>query len=180
MRLARLSGVLVGAALLVAAAEGQAPSEATMEAIAETRLLMEGLANPNFRGLERGLAQKPTETQAWVFARGQALLLAETGNLLMLRPPHAALARPVWFQRASELRRRSVELAQALAKEDYQGSRTAFVELANSCNRCHRAFRVPTEIVPFAPPKPAPQKTTGDRGRGEFQDGGKELARAGE
>src|SRR5262245_45627201 len=55
--------------------------------IAETKLLMEGLAHANFRGLDRHLKQKPTEDQAWTFARGQALLIAETANLLMLRPP---------------------------------------------------------------------------------------------
>src|SRR5215468_6277368 len=58
-----------------------------LEPIAETKLLMEGLANANFRGLDRLLQKKPDEAQAWVFARGQALLIAETANLLMLRPP---------------------------------------------------------------------------------------------
>ena len=28
-------------------------------------------------------------------------------------------------------------------------SRAAFVNLANVCNRCHQAFRVAVEIVPF-------------------------------
>ena len=39
---------------------------------------------------------------------------------------------------------------------------SGFVELANSCNRCHQAFRVAAEIVPFqdAPPPPQPGKTT--------------------
>ena len=60
-----------------------------LEAVAETRLLMEGLAQANFRGLERLLAEKPGEVKTWTFARGQALLIAETGNLLMLRPPKA-------------------------------------------------------------------------------------------
>src|SRR5882724_1944572 len=58
-----------------------------LEAVAETRLLMEGLANSNFRGVERLLKEKPASNEAWTFARGQALLLAETGNLLLLRPP---------------------------------------------------------------------------------------------
>ena len=37
--------------------------------------------------IERLLSQKPADVQSWTFARGQALLIAETGNLLMLRPP---------------------------------------------------------------------------------------------
>src|SRR4051794_33113135 len=55
-----------------------------LEPVAETRLLMEGLAHANFRGIERILKEKPAEAQAWTFVRGQALLIAETANLLML------------------------------------------------------------------------------------------------
>src|SRR5262249_47946383 len=64
------------------------PPRPKLEAVAETRLLMEGMAQPNLRGLDRLLSkEKPGGDEAWKFARGQALLLAETGNLLMLRPP---------------------------------------------------------------------------------------------
>src|SRR5262245_60590679 len=59
-----------------------------LEPIAETKLIMDGIAHANYRGLEKLLAQQPADAQAWTFARGQALLLAETGNLLMLRPPN--------------------------------------------------------------------------------------------
>src|SRR5262249_1646925 len=45
-----------------------------LEPIAETKLIMEGLAHPNFRGLDRILAKKPEDAQAWTFGRGQALL----------------------------------------------------------------------------------------------------------
>ncbi len=42
-----------------------------MEAVAETKLLQNGLAHANVRGLERTLTEKPAEAQAWTFARGQ-------------------------------------------------------------------------------------------------------------
>ena len=58
-----------------------------LEPVAETKLLMEGLLHANFRGLERILNQKTPDAQGWTFARGQALLIAEGANLLMLRPP---------------------------------------------------------------------------------------------
>ena len=45
---------------------------------------MEGVAVANFRGLERLLKEKPNSTEAWTYARGQALLIAETGNLLLI------------------------------------------------------------------------------------------------
>jgi hypothetical protein len=128
-----------------------------LEPVAETRLLMEGLAHANFRGLERLLRQKPTEGEAWAFARGQALLIAETANLLMLRPPRNK-GEQRWFERATDLRSSAAQLARSLGNRDYEGSREDLTALANSCNRCHEAFRTPVRITPFAAP-PAVEKT---------------------
>lgn len=126
-----------------------------LEPVAETRLLMEGLAHANFRGLERNLNKKPIDDPSWVFARGQALLIAETANLLMLRPPKNQ-GEPVWFERSMDMRTQAMQLAQHLAKKDIERSKTAMQALANSCNRCHQSFRVAIDIVPFAPPEAPP------------------------
>jgi hypothetical protein len=131
-----------------------------LEPVAETRLLMEGMAHPNFRGVERILKEKPADASAWTFARGQALLVAETANLLMLRPPRNQ-GQPVWFERAADLRKAATALARTASAQDYPKARAAFVELANSCNRCHQAFRVAVEIVPFQEPPPSPAPKTG-------------------
>lgn len=119
------------------------------EPVAETRLLMEGLNQPNFRGLERLLKDKPGDVEAWTFARGQALLIAETGNLLMLRPPRAK-AQDVWMERAAELRDAATTLARAAGKRDWERSQNALRDLAGSCNRCHQTFRVAVRLTPFA------------------------------
>jgi hypothetical protein len=122
-----------------------------LDPVAETKLLMEGLAQSNFQGLEKLLRDKPTEAEAWTYARGQALLIAETGNLLMLRPPRNA-GQNAWLDRAAELRTSSARLARTLAQRDYEGSRAGLREVANSCNRCHQSFRVPARVAPFAAP----------------------------
>jgi hypothetical protein len=141
-------------------APGQLPAQAPvakpaprLEPIAETKLLMEGLAYANFRGLEKLLMQKPADAQAWTFARGQALLLAETANLLMLRPPKSQ-GQAVWFERATELRQQATQLAVAVAKLDYPASRAGLQQVSATCNRCHQTFRVDAEIVPFLQPPP--------------------------
>ncbi len=121
------------------------------EAVAETRLLMDGLAQANFRGLERLLKQQPQDAEAWVFARGQALLIAETGNLLMLRPPHNQ-GQSAWYERSADLRATATRLALAAAGRDYQRCRTGLTELANSCNRCHQTFRIRHVVRPFTEP----------------------------
>jgi hypothetical protein len=146
-----LAVIFIGGATLSAIGHAQPPAKLApkLEPIAETKLLMEGLAHANFKGLEKILSQKPADPQAWIFARGQALLVAETANLLMMRPPQKE-GQTVWFERATALRSRAAELAQTLAKRDFDRARTGLSLVADSCNRCHQAFRVPVQIEPFA------------------------------
>jgi len=155
VRLMLLSVSVLAVALLPG--HGQAPAKVMpkLEPVAETKLLMEALAHANFRGLEKHLSPKPADPQAWIFARGQALLIAETANLLMLRPPKNQ-GQAVWFDRTAELRGAAIQLALHLAKKDLEGSRAGLQQLAGSCNRCHQAFRVPIEIAPFQQGDPAP------------------------
>jgi hypothetical protein len=125
------------------------PGGPKLEAVAETKLLMVALLQPNYKGLDRLLRQRPEDAANWSFARGQALLIAESGNLLMLRPPRTA-GQAAWFERAAELRGKATTLAKTIAAKDFDGARVRFVDLANTCNRCHQTFRVPVEIEPFA------------------------------
>lgn len=126
-----------------------------LEAVAETKLLMEGLAQSNFRGLEKHLRQRPVDEETWKFARGQALLLAETGNLLMLRPPRNP-GETAWMDKAMDLRATAKRLAQAAGQRDYGASRKLLVAVANTCTTCHQSFRVPIRIAPFADPADEP------------------------
>lgn len=127
-----------------------APITSRPEPVAETRLLMEGIHKANFDGLGRVLKDKPTDAEGWSFARGQALLIAEGANLLLLRPPTDARARDEWNTRSTDLRVAAISVAKAAAAKDYTESRASVADLANSCNRCHTAFNVPQRLAPFA------------------------------
>lgn len=120
-----------------------------LEPVAETKLIMDGLADPNLRGLGKILRDKPKEAEAWGFARGQALLIGETGNLLMMRPPRTPAGQETWMANAMDLRDSGANLARLLASKDYTKSRAALANVANVCNHCHQAFQVPTRIDPF-------------------------------
>ena len=152
-----LVGLFSLGAFVLPSGHGQGPSKVVprLEPVAETRLLMEGLAHPNFRGIERKLATRPEDTQAWTFARGQALLIAETANLLMLRPPKNK-GEAIWFDRAMDLRLQATQLAQHLGKKDYERSRSSLQQVAGSCNRCHQSFRINVDIAPFQQQPDAP------------------------
>jgi hypothetical protein len=161
---ARLGGGVALAAILLAtatAAPQQAPKGTPpptepkvtprFEAVAETKLLMEGLAMPNYEGLEKQLADKPADNDSWGFVRGQALLIAETGNLLLLRPPRNQ-GRDTWMQRAMDLRQAAATVARHASNRDLEGSRTALTGLTDTCNKCHQTFRVQVRVGPNARP----------------------------
>src|SRR5439155_26480625 len=101
---------------------------------------MAGIAEPNLRGLGQHLKNEPTDGDGWAFARGQALLVAETGNLLMMRPPQGRDQQDAWMALSGELRENGTALARALAANDYLKARAALATTANSCNRCHQSF----------------------------------------
>lgn len=145
-------GLAVVLAATPGAAQVQIPPRTTtfvprFEAIAETRLLMEGLAQANYRSVHRLLKNRPTDVETWTFARGQAILLAETGNLLLLRPPRNS-GRDTWMKLSMELRDRAAAVARAAGSRDHPRSRAALTLLTASCNRCHQTFRVPVTVAP--------------------------------
>ena len=106
---------------------------------------MDGLNDANYRGLEKLLKQKPADADSWTFARGQALLIAETGNLLLLRPPRNA-GQDAWFRDAMDLRDAASDLARKVGDRDYEGSVAGLKTVAVACNNCHHTFRVSTQV----------------------------------
>jgi hypothetical protein len=149
--------------------QGKLRTQPKLEPIAQTRVLMVGINAPYFQGLDQILREKPANDDAWGAVSAQALLIAENGNLLLLRPPKGAdePTTDKWNQRAVDLRTAATQLAQDAEDEDYQRCRTALINLAKTCNRCHEAFKVQTRIAAFAeravndaglPAVPAPPK----------------------
>lgn len=132
-----------------------------LEPVAETKLVCEGLNQSNLRGLGRSLGRAPLDIEGWAVARGQALLIAEAGNLLLLRPPRSG-GLDTWFERSVAQRTAGQRLARAASARDYQAAKLGLVELTAACNRCHQTFRVPARANPFddvgpvLPPPAAP------------------------
>lgn len=149
--------ILLISAFATAAASAQQPSRGSsrppanaprLVPVAETRLLMEGMTNANYLGLEKILKSNEIDKDHWTFARGQALLIAESGNLLMMRPPRNS-GQDAWMKAAAELRESATQLARAVTSQDVERSRLALVTMSNTCNNCHQTFRVPQRISPF-------------------------------
>jgi hypothetical protein len=126
-----------------------APFTPKFEVLAETRLLMEGLAISNYRSMQRLLKEKPKDNDTWTFARGQALLVAETGNLLLLRPPRNN-GRDTWMKLAMDMRSKAGAVARQAGLRDHDRVQEALAALTTSCNRCHQTFRIAVRVGPEA------------------------------
>src|SRR5579859_6079693 len=134
-RMALLVALAAGLTLPAGAQERRAPVAPKLVSVAETKLIMEGMTMPNYRGIAHQLEKKPADVETWAFVRGQALLIAESGNLLMLRPPKNQ-GQDAWMRNAAELRETGTELARQAAARDFDKTRAAFGDLTNTCNRC--------------------------------------------
>lgn len=158
-RVARFAFLAVAATPMIFAApaglQGQPRNRQNpkLEVVAETKLIMEGLLQANLRGLERHLRGVPNDQETWTFIRGQALLIAESGNLLLMRPPKNA-GQDAWMDFAIELRSRAANLGRLAATRNVDGCRKAVMEIAWTCNRCHQTFQVKAQISPFQEKQP--------------------------
>ena len=142
--------LIAGVAALVLPMAGTSqparPAAPRLEPVAETRLLMEGLAHPNFQAVDRRLKADPADADEWKLVRGQSLLMAEAANLLMIRPPKGPRAEELWMGRATDLRDVAGRLARAASAKDLGKSRQALAGVAASCNKCHETFRVEVRV----------------------------------
>jgi len=125
-------------------------SSPRLEAIADTKLLMVGLAKSNMDGLGKTLKDRPADVEAWGYVRGQGLLIAETGNLLLMRPPKSRQAQDSWMIFSVAVRSLKKKIAKAAAAKDYPAARSAVASMSNVCNHCHEAFRVAERVIPLA------------------------------
>ena len=154
-RLRGALGIALVSALLVAADVLPRPKNKDLSrpvplAIARVKLLMDAINGPGFVQFDQVLRGQPTAAQTWQGISDRAVLMAECGNLLLLRPPRGKQA-GTWLDRATELRKDAVELGNAADQHDYAAARKAVVALADSCMHCHQTFHVPVRVSAFAP-----------------------------
>lgn len=125
---------------------GSVPSPDAAPVEADAHEFMEYLNGPVFARLKAALAEPPKDRRAWVPIKSDALILAESGNLLLMRAPDKALA-DEWNQFAVELRTIGAELYKAGKQRNYEEARKHYVALARSCNNCHQDFSAGEPVV---------------------------------
>lgn len=99
---------------------------------------MEYSFQPFFKQLREAMKAAPADKNGWKPIKATSLVLAENGNLLMMRGPDDA--RVKWNQLAADLRAEGKLLYQQAKKRDYSQARKHYVAFIAKCNACHHEF----------------------------------------
>ena len=146
---------LVAAAVLALGACGRpspAPDQAgrtpPFRAVADVQLLMQAVIDPSAdvvwdavstvittAGIEE---RRPRSDEAWGRVRNSAVILAESGNLLMLEP--RAYDRDSWMAMSRALVDISTEVLRLVEARDADGIFGIGGRLYDTCESCHRLY----------------------------------------
>lgn len=91
-----------------------------------------------YKRLHVSLAKEPANGKAWKGVKSDGLILAEGGNLLLMRGPKDH--RDAWNKHAIAVRETGSKLYAAGRKRDFAAARKGYEAMIVSCNACHKQF----------------------------------------
>jgi hypothetical protein len=141
-----LSGLLLIGVLCVMStvhstpARADAPPSPTQPQPVEKDMheFMEYVFQPTYKRLQQSMRGEPTDNNAWKGIKADSLILAEGGNLLMIRTPTEEAA--VWNELSAAVRDAGSNLYQAAKKKDYKVASQHYKSMLLKCNACHDKF----------------------------------------
>ncbi len=99
---------------------------------------MEYVFQPTFRRLKPAMATAPTDNKVWKAIKADALILAESGNLLLMRKSEADVAD--WIEHSVQVRDFGGDLYRAARAKDHPTARKHYEAMVENCNACHHQF----------------------------------------
>jgi len=99
---------------------------------------MEYVFQPTFKRLKPVMAAAPADNQAWKAIKADSLILAEGGNLLLIRQPKDDAAD--WIKHSVQVRDFGGQLYRAAKAKDYTLARKHYESMVKNCNACHQQF----------------------------------------
>lgn len=99
---------------------------------------MEYVFQPTFKRLKPAMAAAPTNNQGWKTIKSDALILAESGNLLLIRKPENEAAD--WTKHSVMVRDFGGKLYRSAKAKDFDMSRKHYEAMVKNCNACHEQF----------------------------------------
>jgi len=103
---------------------------------------MEYIFEPTYKRLSVSMGAEPVDNRGWKEIKGDALVLAEAGNLLLLRRPEDPTKEDLahWQKHSAAVRGEGAALYQAAKKKDFAVARTRYAAMLTNCNACHNKF----------------------------------------
>lgn len=99
---------------------------------------MEYVFQPTYKRLKQNMAASPEDNQGWKAVKSDALILAESTNLLLHRQPEKSAAD--WVAISGKVRQTGAQLYQAAKAKNYPDARKAYEAMIADCNACHQQF----------------------------------------
>lgn len=99
---------------------------------------MEYVFQPTFKRLKPAMAAAPADNAAWKAIKSDSLILAEGGNLLLIRQSDDDAAD--WVSHSVQVRDFGGELYRAAKAKDYTTARKQYESMVQNCNACHEQF----------------------------------------
>ena len=121
-----------------ALAESPEPKAAPSPVEPSMHEFMEYVFQPPYKRLRTLMATEPADNAAWKAIKSDSLILAEAGNLLLIRHPEENEA--FWREHAVTVRDLGGHFYQAARKKDYSTAKKSYTAMLQKCNSCHDAF----------------------------------------
>jgi len=99
---------------------------------------MEYVFQPTFKRLKPAMASAPENNAGWKTIKAESLVLAEAGNLLLIRQPKDDAAD--WVKHSAQVRDFGGQLYRAAKAKDYTNARKHYESMVQNCNACHHQF----------------------------------------
>ncbi len=99
---------------------------------------MEGVFQGPYRRLKVVMAAEPKDNAGWKAIRGEALILAEGGNLLLFRKPEKDADE--WTKYSVASRDAGADLFKAAKAKDFPAAKKSYEAMLGQCNACHKKF----------------------------------------
>ena len=112
--------------------EAPAPVETDMHEF------MEYVFQPTFMRLQPAMQNAPADNQGWKIIKSESLVLAEGGNLLLIRPSEEDTAE--WVEHSTQVRKFGGELYRAGHDKDFSKARKSYESMIENCNACHQQY----------------------------------------
>ena len=99
---------------------------------------MEYVFQPTFKRLKPLMDQTEPDNPAWKSIKADSLILAEGGNLLLIRQPEDDAGD--WVKHSVQVREFGGHLYRAAKAKDYPMARKNYESMVENCNACHHQF----------------------------------------